>query len=91
MKLIEQHFNNAGLASGIVGIWRSVVGFFVMFTFWDVIELLGNFGTYWLIAGFNFIALIFVFLFVTDTKGKTLKNIQSDFENSKSNKKAESN
>jgi hypothetical protein len=91
MKLIEQHLNNAGLASGIVGIWTRVVGFFVIFTFWDVIELLGNFGTYWLIAGFNFIALIFVFFGIKETRGKTLENIQSDFENSKSNKKAESN
>ncbi|OXA51606.1 facilitated trehalose transporter Tret1 [Folsomia candida] len=75
-----------GLASGMAGIWGRVVGFAVIFTFWDLIQLLGNDGTYWLIASFNFAAGVVIYFFVPETRGKTLEQIQAHFEKSNTEK-----
>lgn len=70
----------------MAGIWGRVVGFAVIFTFWDLIQLLGNDGTYWLIASFNFAAGVVIYFFVPETRGKTLEQIQAHFEKSNTEK-----
>lgn len=39
---------------------------------------IGMGGSFWIFSGFNFMAIIFVFLWVPETKGKTFEEIQED-------------
>lgn len=50
--------------------------------FLDLIDLLGDAGTYWLFGGFCLLGAMYIFCCVPETKGKTLDEIQNEFSNS---------
>ena len=50
--------------------------FIVTKTFVDILDILGPHGTFWLFGGICVIASIFVFVYVPETQGKTLEDIE---------------
>lgn len=50
----------------------------VSVTFLSIVNILGFGNTYWLYAGFSFIALVFVFLLIPETKNVSLEHIEKN-------------
>jgi hypothetical protein len=42
-------------------------------------DMMGSHGTYWLYAGVCFATIVFVLLFIPETKGKSLQEIEATF------------
>ncbi|KAI9588361.1 hypothetical protein GQX74_004206 [Glossina fuscipes] len=75
-----------GVAGSIAGTSNWVLAFIVTKTFVNMKEALGSGQTFWLFAGITVLGAVFVFLFVPETKGKSLNEIQTLLEgNSNSN------
>ncbi len=79
--LISEIFPNRvrGLASSmaILALWGAY--FVLVFTFPILAQTLGTYGPFWLYAGFCLIGFVFVYRNVRETKGKTLKEMESVF------------
>jgi hypothetical protein len=56
-------------------------GFVVTVTFLDLVQVLNTYGTFWLFAIVSAVAVVFTFLFVPETKGRPLLEIQKAFAN----------
>ena len=69
-----------GLASSILTSIKWLLGFAVSLFFKDTLILLGDDGGFWLFASFCLLGGIFIFIFVPETKGKTLEEIQRAFQ-----------
>jgi SP family galactose:H+ symporter-like MFS transporter len=72
-----------GLAMSIVteANWGS--NFIIALTFLTLIQLLGRSGTFWLYAGVGIVALIFTFVYVPETKERTLEEIEEHWRGGK--------
>ncbi|XP_071445144.1 facilitated trehalose transporter Tret1-like [Hetaerina americana] len=83
--LIGEFFapNVKGIAAGIaVGInWT--LAFIVTLTFTSLQLSIGSDVTFWMFAGFNAAAAAFVILFLPETKGKSLEDIQKELGGTK--------
>jgi len=69
-----------GTASGIASAFNWFCSFIMTLTFEIFIDALKASGTFWLYGGLAFVAVVFVFVFVPETKGKSLEEIQQYFE-----------
>ncbi|EDV20425.1 uncharacterized protein TRIADDRAFT_32044 [Trichoplax adhaerens] len=69
-----------GICAGIG--WTG--GFLVSYGFLPIGEIISIQGVLWIFSGFNFLAAIFVYYFVPETKGKTLEEIEIFFDSNKS-------
>ncbi|XP_023167619.2 facilitated trehalose transporter Tret1 isoform X3 [Drosophila hydei] len=67
-----------GFAGSIAGTTNWVLAFVVTKTFKNLNDSLGSGGTFWLFAGVTIVGVIFVFLAVPETKGKSLNEIQME-------------
>lgn len=66
--------------SSIAGSFNLGMMFIVIKTYHDLKELMGQHGTFWLYAGLCICSCIFVLIFVPETKGKSLDEIETYFE-----------
>ena len=69
-----------GIASGIATLFNWLCSFAITKTFSMLIDSLTEAGTFWFYGGLAFIAVLFVYFFVPETKGKSLEEIQLYFE-----------
>ncbi|XP_065362596.1 facilitated trehalose transporter Tret1-2 homolog isoform X2 [Calliphora vicina] len=67
-----------GVAGSIAGTSNWVLAFIVTKTFVNLKEAIGSGQTFWLFAGITVVGAIFVFVFVPETKGKSLNEIQDE-------------
>ena len=70
-----------GVASGIVTQmnWLSA---FILIKFYDnMVASMHTYGTYWFFAAVCFVCVIYVFVFLPETKGKTLEEMEELFAN----------
>ncbi|XP_073839129.1 solute carrier family 2 member nebulosa isoform X2 [Musca autumnalis] len=74
-----------GVAGSIAGTSNWVLAFIVTKTFVNLKEALGSGPTFWLFAGITIVGAVFVFVFVPETKGKSLNEIQMELEGKKPN------
>lgn len=65
-----------GLAISFVGFINSAISFGVQFIFPWELQKLGNAGTFIIYGVFGLIGLIFVLIFLPETKGKTLEELE---------------
>ena len=72
-----------GLASSIAVLSNWLLAFAVTKTYNFMSSNLGMQGTYWLYAGCCFFGFVSVFLFMPETKGKTLEEIEAMFDKEK--------
>lgn len=67
-----------GVAGSIAGTSNWVLAFIVTKTFVNLKEAMGSGQTFWLFAGITVVGAVFVFVFVPETKGKSLNEIQDE-------------
>jgi sugar porter (SP) family MFS transporter len=65
-----------GLAISFVGFINSAISFGVQLVFPWELEKLGNAGTFIIYGAFGLVGLIFVLIFLPETKGKTLEELE---------------
>ncbi|EDW70801.1 facilitated trehalose transporter Tret1-2 homolog isoform X1 [Drosophila virilis] len=78
-----------GFAGSIAGTTNWVLAFVVTKTFKNLNDGLGNGGTFWLFAGVTLVGVIFVFLAVPETKGKSLNEIQQELAGNRNKSQVE--
>lgn len=71
-----------GAASGVCVVTNWGCAFLVTKIFHDLLDLLTPYGTFWLFAAFCGLNVLFTVLCVPETKGKTLEQIESSFQQS---------
>lgn len=69
----------AGVAGSLASMINWMLGFVVTLTFSYLIEWLGDYGAYWLFAGFCAFGIIGTAKILPETKGKSLREIQNEF------------
>ena len=69
-----------GTASGIATLFNWLCSFIITKTFNTLIDAFTAAGTFWLYGSLAFLAVLFVYVFVPETKGKSLEEIQQYFE-----------
>lgn len=69
-----------GIASGIATLFNWLCSFAITKTFSMLIDVFTEAGTFWFYGSLAFIAVLFVYFFVPETKGKSLEEIQLYFE-----------
>lgn len=72
-----------GVAGSIAGTSNWVLAFIVTKTFVNLKKALGTGQTFWLFSGITLVGVIFVFLCVPETKGKSLNEIQEGLKGKK--------
>lgn len=65
--------------SGVTAGLSNLEMFLVVKTFPSMSDMMGSHGTYWLYAGVCFATIVFVLLFIPETKGKSLQEIEATF------------
>lgn len=75
-ELYPLNVRSVGMATASCANWG--FNWLVSVTFLSVVNALGFGDTYWLYAGFSFIALIFVIFLVPETKNVTLEHIEKN-------------
>lgn len=65
-----------GYASSICCMVNWLGAFIVTKFFSDLVSVVGSFGAFWIFAIISVLSTIFVFFLITETKGKTLEEIQ---------------
>ena len=68
-----------GLVSGIAGAVGGATMFLSMDLFPQLVSAFGKHGAFWFFAVFCLLGAIYVGLFVPETKGKTLEEIENRF------------
>ncbi|KAM4576928.1 solute carrier family 2, facilitated glucose transporter member 8 [Odontesthes bonariensis] len=68
-----------GFASAVVVLTNWSMAFIVTKSFQDMMDLLTSAGTFWLFSSVCFVNVIFTMVFVPETKGKTLEQIEAIF------------
>ncbi|XP_040261650.1 solute carrier family 2, facilitated glucose transporter member 8 isoform X1 [Bufo bufo] len=71
-----------GVASGVCVVTNWGCAFLVTKVFHQLLDLLTSYGTFWLFAAFCGLNVLFTVLCVPETKGKTLEQIESYFQQS---------
>ncbi|XP_071259805.1 solute carrier family 2, facilitated glucose transporter member 8-like isoform X1 [Salvelinus alpinus] len=69
-----------GFASSVCVLTNWGSAFIITKTFQDLMDLLTSAGTFWLFSGCCALNIVFTILFVPETKGKTLEQIQTQFK-----------
>ena len=67
-----------GMALATLALWAA--DWLVSITFLSLLDHLGSPRTFWLFGGLCFVCLLFVFLCVPETKGRTLEEIQQGWQ-----------
>ena len=68
-----------GLASGLANLCNWSCGFLVTNQFENLESLMTVYGVFWMFAGFNFAGIVFVAVFLPETKGRSLEDIERVF------------
>lgn len=78
--LLSEIFPNKlrGLAISIMGFWNSIVSFSVATVFPAQLEHMGSANTYFVYSFFGLMALLFVWRYVPETRGRSLEELESD-------------
>ncbi|XP_076055621.1 facilitated trehalose transporter Tret1-like isoform X2 [Oratosquilla oratoria] len=76
-ELIPPNIKEGAVSTGAIIKWIS--SFIVTVTFSPLQQALGDFSAYFFFCGMNALAFVFCFLFVPETKGKTLEEIGAQF------------
>ncbi|KAG9468622.1 hypothetical protein GDO78_022302 [Eleutherodactylus coqui] len=71
-----------GVASGVCVVTNWGCAFLVTKVFHNLLDLLTSYGTFWLFAAFCGLNVFFTILCIPETKGKTLEQIESYFQQS---------
>lgn len=74
-EILPLSIRGLGMAIALVGNW--LANYAVSLTFPDLIRHLGVSGSFALFGSFSLLALLFVFCFIPETKGKTLEEIET--------------
>lgn len=69
-----------GFASSVCVLTNWGSAFIITKTFQDLMDLLTSAGTFWLFSGCCALNIVFTILFVPETKGKSLEQIQAQFK-----------
>ncbi|CAI9538664.1 unnamed protein product [Staurois parvus] len=69
-----------GVASGVCVITNWGCAFLVTKEFQDMMDSLTSYGTFWLFAAFCAVNVLFTVLYIPETKGKSLEQIESHFQ-----------
>lgn len=77
----SDHYFFSGKASGLVTITRWLLGFAVTFLFQYLMITIKPHNCYWVFSACCLAGAIFVYIFLPETKGKTLDEIQIFFKN----------
>ncbi|MFX1498872.1 MAG: sugar porter family MFS transporter [Promethearchaeota archaeon] len=72
-----------GIAMSIVTEVNWGANFIIALTFLTLTQLLGTFGTFWLYAAIGIVAIFFTYLYVPETKGRTLEEIEEHWRGGK--------
>ncbi|MBZ6494840.1 sugar porter family MFS transporter [Natrinema longum] len=67
-----------GTAMGVVTVVNWAGNLLVSLTFLRLIDIVGQAGTFWLYGALSVLALLFCYLLVPETKGRTLEAIEAD-------------
>merc|ERR1712029_770882 len=67
------------IAVGIIICLSFLLGFFVAKTFVDLLDGLGHAGTFFFYSSFSIVAAIFTVVFIPETRGKSIEEIQKYF------------
>lgn len=67
-----------GVAGAIAGTSNWLLAFLITKTFSNLQAGIGAGGTFWLFSGLTILGTVFVFVFVPETKGKSLNAIQAE-------------
>ena len=78
-ELLPSKYRNS--LGGIASSFNLLHTFLVLKLFTTLETSLGYYGVFWIYAANSFIAAIFVYLFLPETKGKSLKEIEEHFKN----------
>ena len=70
--------NVKGLASTVCIVCCNVLSFFVVQTYQPIVDNLGTHFAFWFYSVISFAGAIFIYLYVPETKGKTLQMIQKE-------------
>ena len=65
-----------GFAAALAGTTNWLLAFLITKTFTNLRSSLGAGGTFWLFSGLTLLGAVFVFMFLPETKGKSLVEIQ---------------
>jgi len=65
-----------GFSNGVINFAARVFGFFLMFYFKDMNIAFGQHGVYWIFSAICFIGLLFSYLFLPETKGVEMSQVQ---------------
>ncbi|KAM9361058.1 solute carrier family 2, facilitated glucose transporter member 8 [Symphorus nematophorus] len=68
-----------GVASAVCVLTNWSMAFLITKTFQDMMNLLTSAGTFWLFASMCILNVIFTMVFIPETKGKTLEQIEATF------------
>lgn len=68
-----------GSAASVATAFNWACTFLVTKTFVDIINLIGPHGTFWLFTGFVVFSILFIYLWVPETLGKSLEDIERKF------------
>ncbi|WP_117592261.1 sugar porter family MFS transporter [Haloprofundus halophilus] len=71
-----------GSAAGVATVVNWAANLAVALTFLQIVELMGQSGTFWLYAALSLVGLAFCYFLVPETKGRSLEEIEADFRES---------
>lgn len=80
---------NRSFLLAVASVSSSIFGFLFTKTFDDLRSVAGLYGTYWIFAGLSFLGSVFYWFFVSETKGKTIREINRTFSRSFSSQQRE--
>ncbi|GLV44376.1 uncharacterized protein CBL_10180 [Carabus blaptoides fortunei] len=70
--------NIKSIASTATASFCWLIGFLMTKFFSNIAEVIGMSGAFWIFAGFTILSGVFVFMFLPETKGKSLQEIQDE-------------
>lgn len=66
----------SAIVGSVSGAFNWLLAFLITATFNSISEAIGIGQTFWIFAGFSLVGIIFVFLVIPETKGKSMADIQ---------------
>lgn len=76
-----------GIGGSLAGTMNWLLAFLITKTFGNLRSSMGTGGTFWLFSGLTIVGAIFVFVFLPETKGKSLQEIQAILSGNKAPKR----
>lgn len=77
--LIFGHFLKIGTATAAASTFNWLLAFIVTKNFTSFMDLIGIDGCFWFFAGICIFGFVYCLIFVPETKGKTLEEIQREY------------